>query len=207
MNITVILLIGYLIGCISPASFLAKMKNVDLKQEGTKNLGATNTALILGRGSGLFVMLVDILKSILSAKLSQILFPQISCAGMVACIGCILGHCFPVFLHFRGGKGLAAFGGMVLAYNPWFFVMILIPGVVLMVILNTGVAVPMLACVMFPILVAMYGDGIAETIMALIASVIIMVMHWDNLKRALNRKDVVSVKNFFSNIFSKQEKH
>lgn len=197
MNMIVILLIGYLIGCISPAALLAKIKNVDLKQEGTKNLGATNTALVLGRGSGLFVMLVDILKSILSAKLSQMLFPQISCAGMVACIGCILGHCFPVFLHFRGGKGLAAFGGMVLAYNPWFFVMILIPGVVLMVILNTGVAVPMLACVMFPILVAMYGNGIAETIMALIASVMILWTHRDNLKKAMMRDDVVSVRDFF----------
>lgn len=204
MNMIVILLIGYLIGCISPAALLAKIKNVDLKQEGTKNLGATNTALVLGRGSGLFVMLVDILKSILSAKLSQMLFPQISCAGMVACIGCILGHCFPVFLHFRGGKGLAAFGGMVLAYNPWFFVMILIPGVVLMVILNTGVAVPMLACVMFPILVAMYGNGIAESIMALIASGIIIIMHQENLKLALKRRDVVSVRNFFGKMFLKK---
>ena len=149
-------------------------------------------------------MLVDILKSILSAKLSQMLFPQISCAGMVACIGCILGHCFPVFLHFRGGKGLAAFGGMVLAYNPWFFVMILIPGVVLMVILNTGVAVPMLACVMFPILVAMYGNGIAESIMALIASGIIIIMHQENLKLALKRRDVVSVRNFFGKMFLKK---
>ena len=204
MNMIVILLIGYLIGCISPAALLAKIKNVDLKQESTKNLGATNTALVLGRGSGLFVMLVDILKSILSAKLSQMLFPQISCAGMVACIGCILGHCFPVFLHFRGGKGLAAFGGMVLAYNPWFFVMILIPGVVLMVILNTGVAVPMLACVMFPILVAMYGNGIAESIMALIASGIIIIMHQENLKLALKRRDVVSVRNFFGKMFLKK---
>ena len=47
MNMIVILLIGYLIGCISPAALLAKIKNVDLKQEGTKNLGATNTALVL----------------------------------------------------------------------------------------------------------------------------------------------------------------
>ena len=121
MKVIVILTIGYLIGCISPAALLAKRKNVDLKKEGTKNLGATNTALILGKASGIFVMLIDILKSILSAKLTQMLFPQISYAGMLACIGCILGHCFPVFLHFRGGKGLAAFGGMVLAYDPLFF--------------------------------------------------------------------------------------
>lgn len=203
MNMIVILLIGYLIGCISPAAVLSKIKNVDLKQEGTKNLGATNTALVLGRGSGLFVMLVDILKSILSAKLSQMLFPQISCAGMVASIGCILGHCFPVFLHFRGGKGLAAFGGMVLSYNPWFFVMIAIPGVVLMIILNTGVAVPMLACVMFPILVVCYHGSVMEISLSVIACVIIAWMHRDNLRKALARTDVISSRNFIKKMTHK----
>ncbi len=178
---------------------------MDLKQEGTKNLGATNTALVLGRGSGLFVMLVDILKSILSAKLSQMLFPQISFAGMVACIGCILGHCFPVFLHFRGGKGLAAFGGMVLAYNPWFFVMILIPGVVLMVILNTGVAVPMLACVMFPILVVCYHGSVMEIGLSVIACFFIAWMHRDNLRNALAGTDVISTKNFFKKMFRRKD--
>lgn len=203
MNMIVILLIGYLIGCISPAATLSKMKNVNLKQEGTKNLGATNTALVLGRGSGLFVMLVDILKSILSAKLSQMLFPQIRCAGMIACIGCILGHCFPVFLHFRGGKGLAAFGGMVLAYNPWVFVIILIPGVFLMVILNTGVAVPMLACVMFPILVVCFRGSAMEISLAVIACVIITWMHRDNLRKALARTDVISTRDFIKKMTHK----
>ena len=197
MKVIVILTIGYLIGCISPAALLAKIKNVDLKKEGTKNLGATNTALILGKASGIFVMLIDILKSILSAKLTQMLFPQISYAGMLACIGCILGHCFPVFLHFRGGKGLAAFGGMVLAYEPWFFVMIVFPGVILMIILNTGVAVPMLACVMFPILVACNHGSMVEIVLAVIACIIIAWMHWGNLRKALARNDVISTRNFF----------
>lgn len=201
-----ILLIGYLIGCISPAALIAKIKHVDLKKEGTKNLGATNTALVFGKAAGLFVMLFDIMKSVLAAEVTCILFPQISYAGMLASIGCILGHCFPVFMHFRGGKGLAAFGGMVWAYNPSFFIMIVIPGVLLMAILNTGVAVPMMACVMFPILVAVYGNNSVETILAILASVIIAIMHLGNLKRALERKDIISVRNFFGKMFSKQEK-
>ena len=197
-----ILMIGYLTGCISPAALIGKIKNVDLKSEGTKNLGATNTALVLGKASGLFVMVFDILKSVFASQVCSILFPQLSYAGMLACIGCIVGHCFPVFLHFRGGKGLASFGGMVWAYNPWFFVAIVIPGVILMAILNTGVAVPLLACVMFPLLVAIYRNGAVDTLLAIIASIIIVIMHWGNLKRALNRKDVVSVRNFFRKVLS-----
>ena len=201
MKIIAILMIGYLIGCIHPAAVLAKVRNVDLKKEGTHNLGATNTALVLGKASGIFVMVFDILKSILSAKLCQMLFPHISYAGMVACIGCILGHCFPVFLHFRGGKGLAAFGGMVLAYNPWFFVMIVIPGVILMIILNTGVAVPMLACVMFPVLVACSHGSVAEISLSVIACILIAWMHRDNLKKAMAKADVVSTRDFFKRMF------
>jgi glycerol-3-phosphate acyltransferase PlsY len=199
---------GYLIGCISPSALLAKIKQVDLKKEGTKNLGATNTALVLGRASGIFVMVFDILKSFIASKLARWLFPHLVVAGMLACIGVILGHCFPVFLHFQGGKGLAAFGGMVLAYNPWFFLLIVIPGVILMTVLNTGVVVPMLASLMFPILVYLQSGSLTDTALAILAGGIIVVMHWSNLKKALNNKDVISTRNFYRDIlFKKKEKN
>ena len=199
--------IGYLIGSISPAAVLAKIKHVNLKEEGTKNLGATNTALVLGRAFGIFVMLFDIMKSFCASRLARWLFPQLAIAGMLAGIGAIIGHCFPVLLHFQGGKGLAAFGGMVLSYKPWFFLAIVVPGVVLMTLLNTGVAVPMLASVMFPVMVWLYGRSIPETLCALVASVIIVIMHWGNLKKAIANKDVISTRNFYKDIlFKKKEK-
>lgn len=198
---------GYLIGCISPAALLSKRKHVNLKEEGTKNLGATNTAIVLGRSAGIFVMIFDILKSFFAAKIAKVLFPQLAVAGMLSCIGTIIGHCFPVFMHFQGGKGLAAFGGMVLAYNPWFFLMIVIPGVILMTILNTGVAVPMLASVMFPIQVYVQSRSYADTFLALAASLFIFIMHWGNLKKAWTNKDVIKVNTFYKNIlFKKKEK-
>lgn len=198
---------GYLIGCISPAALLSKLKNVDLKKEGTKNLGATNTAIVLGRGSGIFVMLFDIFKSFFAARIAKILFPQLAIAGMIASFGVIFGHCFPVFLNFQGGKGLAAFGGMVLEYNPWFFLIIVIPGVVLMILLNTGVAVPVLASVMFPVLIWLWHGSLPEILCAAIAGGFIFVMHWTNLQKAIHNRDVISTKNFFRNIlFKKRDK-
>lgn len=197
--------LGYLIGSVSPAALLGKLKNVNLKEEGTKNLGATNTALVLGRASGIFVMIFDIFKSFLASKFARFLFPQLAIAGMIACIGAIIGHCFPLFLHFQGGKGLAAFGGMVLAYKPWFFAAIVIPGVILMTILNTGVAVPMLASIMFPTMVFFCRHSIPETLCAVIASIIIVIMHWSNLKKAIANKDVISTRNFFKHILFKKK--
>ena len=197
--------LGYFIGSISPAALLAKLKHVNLKEEGTKNLGATNTTIVLGRAAGIFVMIFDILKSYLSSKLAKVLFPQLVIAGMLACIGASLGHCFPFFLHFEGGKGLAAFGGMVLAYKPWFFVAIVIPAVVLMLIVDTGVAVPMLASVMFPVMTYAYSRSVADTVCATVASVFIVIKHWTNLQKAREKKDYVNAGGFLKNILFKKK--
>ena len=205
MEAIISLALGYLIGCISPAAWISKKKHINLKEEGTKNLGATNTAIVMGRAAGIFVMVFDIAKSFLSAKIAKLLFPQLAIAGMLACIGAILGHCFPIFMHFQGGKGLAAFGGMVLAYKPWFFAAIVIPGVILMTLLNTGVAVPMLASIMFPVMTYAYSHSIADTVCAAIASLIIVIMHWNNLKRARANNDVIKVNTFYNKILFKKK--
>lgn len=196
--------LGYVIGCISPAAWISKKKNVDLKQEGTKNLGATNTALVLGKAAGIFVMIFDIAKSFFSYKIARVLFPQLVIAGILACIGAILGHCFPVTMGFHGGKGLAAFGGLVLAYKPWIFAAIVIPGVILMLILNTGVVVPMLASVMFPVLVYLDSGSLGQTLAVTAACVLILFTHWENIKRAKVRKDSIMVREFFSKVFGKK---
>ena len=196
---------GYLIGCISPASWISRKKNVDLKQEGTKNLGATNTALVLGKSAGIFVMIFDIAKSVFSYKLARLIFPYLRIAGILACIGTILGHCYPIFLHFQGGKGLAAFGGLILAYNPWFFPAIVIPGIILMLIFNTGVVAPLYGCIMFPILVGWFSRNYFDTLAVLIASGIIFMTHLSNFRLAKNKNDVVKTNEFMSIVFGKEK--
>ena len=196
---------GYLIGCISPAAWISKKKHVDLKKEGTKNLGATNTAIVLGRKAGIFVMLFDILKSYFSARIARILFPHLAAAGLIACFGVILGHCFPVTMNFQGGKGLAAFGGMVLSYKPWFFPAIVLPGLVLMAMFNTGAAMPFLASIMFPCLIALTRGSWQEIAMAAITGCFILFMHRDNLKRAVEKRDVVSLSEFLKNTLFKKK--
>lgn len=204
MEYTMILLIGYLIGCVNPAAWIGRLKNVDLRKEGSGNLGATNTALVLGRGAGLFVMVVDMLKSILSAKLSKLLFPHIVCAGLLGCLGCILGHCFPVFMGFRGGKGLAAFGGMILAYDSGLFAFILIPALILMAIFNTSVAVPITGGVLFPVLLWVQGRSTSEILLGAMAGILIMTMHLDNLRKAITNTDVITVRGFWNTIIKKK---
>lgn len=205
MNTILNLGIGYLIGCISPSAWLSKKKHVDLTQEGTKNLGATNTALVLGKKAGIFVMIFDIAKSFFSYRLARYLFPQLAIAGILACIGVILGHCFPFTMGFHGGKGLAAFGGLILAYKPWMFLLIIAIGIFLMFLLNTGVAAPILGCILFPVLVYFDSRDLTVTFVVTIACAIIFAMHWSNLKLSLEHKDVVNTRDYIRKVFGKKK--
>jgi len=196
--------LGYLIGCISPAAWIAKMKHVNLKEEGTKNLGATNTAYVMGKKAGYFVLFFDIAKSYFSFKLAKWLFPKLLIAGILASIGCILGHCFPVTMHFQGGKGLAAFGGLILAFKPWMFFTIITVGIALMFVYNTGVIAPFMGVILFPTLVYFTGHDLMETIAVTAASAIIFATHFSNFKMARKKEDVVNTKEFMEKVFGRK---
>ena len=196
MNAVFSLIIGYLFGSISPAALMGKRKSVDLKETGTKNLGATNTMVVLGWGAGFFVMVFDICKSLLAGKLAQFLFPQLRVAGMLACVGAMLGHCFPVFLHFHGGKGLAAFGGLVVYYKLWFVPVILFSALALMVLLDSGVAFPLLVSGLFPMMVFLSGGAWQEVAVALLAGALLFVLHIGNLKKAIAGDESMHVRRF-----------
>lgn len=198
--------IGYLIGCFSPAALVGRRKKVNLKQTGTGNLGATNTTLVLGRKAGVFVLLLDIFKSYFASKLARILFPHLAAAGLIAGIGTILGHSFNVFLRFQGGKGLAAFGGLILAYDPVFFVIIVLGGIALMFLTNHGVSAPIFGCVLFPLLVVFSGGWGADAFFAAVSALLVFALHWSNLMKALHHEDVISTKNFSRDILLRRRK-
>ena len=160
---------------------------------------------MLGKKAGIFVALFDILKSLLAYKIARRLFPLLKISGFLASIGAILGHCFPIFMHFQGGKGLAAFGGLILAYDPWIFLTVIVSGLIAMFVLNTGVAAPILGCIIFPILAFLRGGGLPEITMAITASAIIVFTHWSNLLLAMRRQDVVTTEEFVSNVFGKND--
>lgn len=182
--------IGYLLGSLSPAALLSKIKNVNLREKGTKNLGASNAMIVLGKVYGLIVMVLDIAKAYIAAKIAKLLFPRYILAAMIAALGAVLGHIFPFYMHFRGGKGLAAFGGMVMAYEPWLFAFLLSFGLVLMYIFNCSVVMPMFAAFVFPLYVWFTSGSLSMTAVAVIASVIIVIKHWSNIALVRSGKEI-----------------
>ena len=101
------------------------MKGIDIREHGSGNAGTTNTIRVLGTKAGLLVLAGDILKCILAILLCGALFdashPQeVYLLKLYAAAGAILGHNFPFYLHFKGGKGIAATAGLILAFHPYF---------------------------------------------------------------------------------------
>ncbi|MDO5546478.1 MAG: glycerol-3-phosphate acyltransferase [Eubacteriales bacterium] len=205
MEVFLSLILGYAFGCLNPAAWVGKRNNINLKETGTGNLGATNTTMVLGRKAGAFVLIFDVAKSFLAARLARWLFPQLAVSGMLACIGVILGHCFPVTMHFSGGKGLAAFGGMMLAYNPLVFVIVVLSGIGIMVLLDTGVAAPLLGTVLFPVLAYVFSRDIPTTVCSVIASAIILYTHLENVHQARDHSDI-PVQHYFRDFLFKRSK-
>lgn len=198
------LCLGYFFGTLSPAALVSKLHHVNLKEEGTGNLGATNTILVIGKAAGFFVMSFDIAKSFLAYKLAKYLFPQLMSAGLLAGIGAILGHCFPVFLNFKGGKGLAAFGGLVLAHDPAAFVGLLLFGILMVLIVNFGVALTVSAATLFPVVEYFRSDDLIQVLLCAAASIFILYMHLGNIEKAKNDNDI-HVRDYLKNVFFKRK--
>lgn len=125
MERIICLAIGYLFGLFQTAYFYGKMKGIDIRQHGSGNAGTTNTMRVLGTKAGLVVFAGDVLKGILAAALVWAIFREsqadrIYLLKLYAGTGVILGHNFPFYMKFKGGKGIAATAGMILSFHPYF---------------------------------------------------------------------------------------
>lgn len=109
-------LLSYLIGSISFAEIVAKRAGVDIRSEGSGNPGATNIGRVIGKREGRLVLVLDVLKGVVPALLSRALVDPTWMAAVGFCG--TLGHCYPIFHRFRGGKGAATAAGVLLVLVP-----------------------------------------------------------------------------------------
>lgn len=117
------LAIGYIFGLFQTAYIYGRLKGIDIRQYGSGNAGTTNTLRVLGTRAGLIVLVGDILKCILAIVTVRLLFADghtdtYYLLAMYAALGAILGHNYPFYLGFKGGKGIAATAGLILAIHP-----------------------------------------------------------------------------------------
>jgi glycerol-3-phosphate acyltransferase PlsY len=112
------ILTAYLLGCIPSGLIVARLKGVDLRASGSGNIGATNALRVMGKGAGLITLLGDTLKGTAAVYIAYKVGGRDTGLFVIAGAACVLGHDFPVFTGFKGGKGVATSFGVLLAIAP-----------------------------------------------------------------------------------------
>lgn len=195
------LLLGYLFGLIQTGYLIGKVRHTDIRQYGSGNTGATNTLRTFGKKAGAIALLGDCLKCVASMLVASMLFrnaagAEIRLIEVYAAAGCILGHNFPFYMNFKGGKGVAASLGFVAAFD-WRLVIPILAAFVVVVALTRYVSLGSLTAYTVGIVLAVvltirgsYGmDTAGRTELCIVFAVLICLafyQHRENIKRLLN---------------------
>ena len=185
---------GYLIGCINTAAIIARCKGFDIRQKGSGNAGASNALVTMGKGAAVCSALVDILKALIPVLLlAHILQLPAECAHLPVLTGAavILGHMFPFWMQFRGGKGFASLLGLTLGLD-WRLFLICIGILAVLLFTTKYIALATISCaVVLPLWVYFVGGrSIFELIVLCIVSAVIISKHIQNIKRIANGTEI-----------------
>ena len=186
MQIILCAVMGYLIGNINPAYILSRLKGFDIRERGSGNAGASNVTLVMGKKAGIFTALFDISKAFVASVIAVSLFPALRYAKILSGVSCIMGHIFPFLMKFHGGKGLACLGGVVLAFNPVVFLLLLLAEVVIALVSDYISVVAPSGTVIFTLVYALLTKDITGTVMLALTSVVILCKHIENFRRICN---------------------
>lgn len=172
---------AYLLGSIPSGVWIGKkIYGKDIRNYGSGNSGTTNTFRVLGIKAGILVLFADVLKGTLAASLPYFLNSNLN--PMVVGLGAIIGHTFPVFAQFKGGKAVATSAGVLLAYNPPFFMYCVFLFLVILFFSRMVSFSSMLSLLIITPSTLLTHDWILTTIAALL-TIFIIYRHKDNIKR------------------------
>lgn len=190
MGYVIVILAAYLIGTSNMAFYLSRMKRYDIRSDGSGNLGASNTTLILGWRAGVLVGAHDIGKSALAAILAQLIFPELPYIGALAGAASILGHIYPFYLGFKGGKGFASFIGAALVLN--FNITLLVLALMALVTWFSDYIVlgTLTTVVLVPLGIGLVTGSVVVPLILLAVGAVILLHHRENFVRIAKGKEI-----------------
>ncbi len=188
MEYILFIIIAYLLGSIPSALIIGKMKyGIDIREHGSGNLGATNTFRVLGKKAGIVVTLADIFKGTLATLIPLFVayFIDIDVSRLFIGLFAVLGHTFPVFAGFKGGKAVATSAGIILGVAPLLFLTLFISFILLIMITKYVSLASMLSAIIASV-ISYYSDDLLLFIVILSLTVFVWYRHLDNIKRIFN---------------------
>lgn len=188
MIVALLVVPAYLLGTFPSALMVARAGGHDVLSEGSGNPGASNVARLMGWKAGLLVLVADLGKGAIAAGVGLAIGGRVGAFALG--IAAVLGHMFPVTRRFRGGKGVATAGGMLLVLYPLIVLVLAVVWFVVARVLKLASVGSLLCAVLFPIGVAVRGYGAAETAVIAGLAVIVIARHAANLRRLFGGREL-----------------
>lgn len=195
--VAVLVLIAYLIGSIPTSVWIGKrFYNIDVREFGSGNAGATNTFRVLGKRAGIPVLIIDILKGTVAVALSSFSGYEFGTDEFISLqlglgVSALMGHIFPVFAGFRGGKGVATMLGIVICIAPLACALSLL--VFLAVLFSSRIVSlsSMTAGIAFPLILNLLLNNTNPILMvfSIVVALILIITHRKNIQRLLKRQE------------------
>lgn len=195
MDLLMIAILGYLIGSVPFAYVIGKLfYRTDVREHGSGNLGGSNTGRVLGKKAGVAVMALDLLKVTLSVFLAMKISSHpwnIACGALAAAIG----HCYPIYVHFRGGKAVAALYGFLFAlwicagYSAWIFFLPLAFYLAVLAVTKIVSLSSILSSVFVVILAFLLNADPSIIFATAVFSILIILRHHENIRRLISGRE------------------
>ncbi len=195
--ILILVMLAYLIGSIPTSVWIGKrFYNIDVREFGSGNAGATNTFRVLGKKAGIPVLIIDILKGSLAVALAYFSVFETNSNNFINLqlglgVAALCGHIFPIFAGFRGGKGVATILGIVICILPLSSVFSLIVFLVVLFSVRIVSLSSMLAGIAFPVIL-FFGLGNTNPILtsfSIVVAVLLIITHRKNIMRLLKNQE------------------
>ncbi|MFC3038856.1 glycerol-3-phosphate 1-O-acyltransferase PlsY [Virgibacillus xinjiangensis] len=180
-------IIAYLLGSIPSALIVGKVGyQLDIREHGSGNLGATNTFRVLGLKAGIIVTLSDILKGTAAASLPLLMDGDVN--RLVIGLFAVLGHTYPLFARFKGGKAVATSGGIILGVNPLLFALMIISFLLTLYFSKYVSLSSMITGIVAVIASSIMGE-LGLTIVTALLTLFVFYRHKENLRRIKNKTE------------------
>lgn len=190
MKYILVIIISYLIGCFTSAYIIGKVfKNIDIRNYGSGNVGSTNVLRVMGAKLGIFTFLLDVLKGVLAVYLGRVILGDVG--GLIGCLFVVIGHDWPIFIGFKGGKGIAtSIGALSVLYGPIILIPIIITFVIIMItkyVSLGSISFLILSPITYTILASPFKKE--YLIVSIILAIIGIVRHRENIIRLVNNEE------------------
>ncbi len=195
-----VLFIGYLLGSLNTSIIVGRCYGIDIRKHGSGNAGMTNTLRTLGKIAAALVILGDILKGVIAYIIGNVILDAtamggviesqlstvVGIGGMIGGVAAIVGHNWPIYFGFKGGKGILTSFSVVMMMDWQLGLMLLALFLVIVIITRYVSLSSITACAVFPIAAYIKGNGIVFSIFAAFLALLAICRHSANIKRLLN---------------------